>query len=77
LQGSHPGYGYSSSGGASAHGPKVIISGKASPGRSAYTVEQMASDVQALTRGLGFERFYLLRVYLNRFLEAVGIEPAF
>jgi cytochrome c-type biogenesis protein len=26
---------------------------------------------------LFFERFYLLRVYLNRFLEAVGIEPAF
>jgi cytochrome c-type biogenesis protein len=26
---------------------------------------------------LFFERFYLLRVYLNRFLEALGIEPAF
>ncbi|HSG13585.1 MAG TPA: cytochrome c biogenesis protein CcdA [Gaiellaceae bacterium] len=26
---------------------------------------------------LFFERFYLLRVYLNRFLEALGIEPVF
>ena len=26
---------------------------------------------------LFFERFYVLRVYLNRFLEAIGIEPAF
>jgi cytochrome c-type biogenesis protein len=26
---------------------------------------------------LFFERFYLLRVYLNRFLEAIGIEPSF
>lgn len=26
---------------------------------------------------LFFERFYLLRVYLNRVLEAIGIEPAF
>lgn len=28
--------------------------------RSAYTVDQMASDVQELTRSLGFERFHLL-----------------
>ena len=25
---------------------------------------------------LFFERFYVLRVYLNRFLEWLGIEPA-
>ncbi|HSP55708.1 MAG TPA: alpha/beta hydrolase [Dehalococcoidia bacterium] len=30
------------------------------PDRSAYTVEQMASDVQVLTRELGLERFHLL-----------------
>ncbi len=28
--------------------------------RSAYTIEQMASDVQVLTRELGFDRFHLL-----------------
>ena len=26
---------------------------------------------------LFFERFYVLRVYLNRFLERLGLEPAF
>jgi len=26
---------------------------------------------------LFFERFYVLRVYLNRFLEWLGLEPAF
>ena len=33
---------------------------EAPPHRPGYTVEQMASDVQALTRELGFERFHLL-----------------
>jgi cytochrome c-type biogenesis protein len=35
------------------------------------------SVMVALGLLLFFERFYLLRVYLNRFLEALGIEPAF
>lgn len=33
---------------------------EAPPHRPGYTVEQMASDVQSLTRELGFERFHLL-----------------
>jgi len=33
---------------------------EAPPDRSAYSIEQMASDVQALTHQLGFERFHLL-----------------
>jgi len=35
-------------------------SSEAPPDRSVYTVEQIASDVQALTREVGFERFHLL-----------------
>lgn len=33
---------------------------QAPPDRSAYSVEQMAADVQALTEQLGFQRFHLL-----------------
>ena len=33
--------------------------------------------IVALGLLLFFERFYVLRVYLNRFLEWLGLEPAF
>ncbi len=47
--------------------------------RDHYRAIQVTGGAIMVALGLllFFERFYLLRVYLNRFLEAVGIEPAF
>jgi cytochrome c-type biogenesis protein len=47
--------------------------------RDHYRGIQVAGGAIMVALGLllFFERFYLLRVYLNRFLEAVGLEPAF
>ena len=47
--------------------------------RDHYRAIQFVGGAVMVALGLllFFERFYLLRVYLNRFLEAVGIEPSF
>jgi cytochrome c-type biogenesis protein len=47
--------------------------------RDHYTAIQVASGTVMVTLGLllFFERFYVLRIYLNRFLEWIGIEPVF
>ena len=47
--------------------------------RDHYTAIQLVSGVIMVALGLllFFERFYVLRIYLNRFLEWVGIEPFF
>lgn len=47
--------------------------------RDHYRAIQFAGGAVMVALGLllFFERFYLLRVYLNRFLEAIGIEPSF
>jgi cytochrome c-type biogenesis protein len=47
--------------------------------RNHYTAIQVVggSIMVALGLLLFFERFYVLRVYLNRFLEWLGLEPAF
>lgn len=47
--------------------------------RNHYTVIQVVSGAIMVALGLllFFERFYVLRIYLNRFLEWVGIEPVF
>ena len=47
--------------------------------RDHYRTIQVAGGVVLVALGLllFFERFYVLRIYLNRFLEWLGIEPAF
>lgn len=47
--------------------------------RDHYTAIQVASGAVMVALGLllFFERFYVLRIYLNRFLEWIGIEPVF
>jgi len=47
--------------------------------RDHYRSIQIAGGAIMVALGLllFFERFYVLRVYLNRFLEWLGIEPAF
>jgi len=47
--------------------------------RDHYTAIQFASGLIMVALGLllFFERFYVLRIYLNRALEWVGIEPFF
>ena len=47
--------------------------------RDHYRVIQIGGGAVMVALGLllFFERFYVLRVYLNRFLERVGLEPAF
>lgn len=47
--------------------------------RNHYTAIQFVSGAIMVALGLllFFERFYVLRIYLNRFLEWVGIEPFF
>jgi cytochrome c-type biogenesis protein len=47
--------------------------------RDHYRGIQFAGGAIMVALGLllFFDRFYVLRVYLNRFLESVGIEPAF
>jgi cytochrome c-type biogenesis protein len=47
--------------------------------RNHYRVVQIAGGAIMVAIGLllFFDRFYVLRVYLNRFLEWLGIEPAF
>ncbi len=47
--------------------------------RDHYRAIQIAGGAVMVALGLllFFERFYVLRVYLNRFLEWVGLEPAF
>ncbi|HXG77484.1 MAG TPA: cytochrome c biogenesis protein CcdA [Gaiellaceae bacterium] len=47
--------------------------------RDRYRAIQVAGGAVLVALGLllFFERFYVLRVYLNRFLEWLGIEPAF
>jgi len=47
--------------------------------RDHYRVIQVTGGAIMLVLGLllFFERFYVLRVYLNRFLEWLGVEPAF
>jgi len=47
--------------------------------RDHYRSIQIAGRAIMVALGLllFFERFYVLRVYLNRFLEWLGIEPAF
>ena len=47
--------------------------------RDHYRAIQIAGGVVLVALGLllFFERFYVLRVYLNRFLEWLGLEPSF
>ena len=47
--------------------------------RDHYRAIQFAGGAVMVALGLllFFERFYLLRVYLNRFLESIGLDPAF
>jgi cytochrome c-type biogenesis protein len=47
--------------------------------RDHYTAIQFVSGAIMVALGLllFFERFYVLRIYLNRFLEWIGIEPVF
>jgi cytochrome c-type biogenesis protein len=47
--------------------------------RDHYRAIQIAGGAVLVALGLllFFERFYVLRVYLNRFLEWLGVEPAF
>jgi len=47
--------------------------------RNHYVAIQVVSGAIMVTLGLllFFGRFYVLRVYLNRFLERVGVEPVF
>ncbi len=47
--------------------------------RDHYTAIQVVSGAVMVALGLllFFERFYVLRIYLNRFLEWIGIEPVF
>jgi hypothetical protein len=47
--------------------------------RDHYRSIQVAGGVVLVALGLllFFERFYVLRIYLNRLLEWLGIEPAF
>jgi len=47
--------------------------------RDHYTAIQFVSGAVMVALGLllFFERFYILRIYLNRFLEWIGIEPVF
>lgn len=47
--------------------------------RDHYRVLQVGGGAIMVALGLllFFERFYVLQVYLNRFLEALGLEPAF
>jgi cytochrome c-type biogenesis protein len=47
--------------------------------RDHYRTIQFAGGAVMVALGLllFFERFYLLRVYLNRFLESIGLDPAF
>jgi cytochrome c-type biogenesis protein len=47
--------------------------------RNHYRALQFAGGLVMVVLGLllFFERFYLVRIYLNRFLEWVGIDPAF
>lgn len=47
--------------------------------RDHYQAIQFVGGAVMVALGLllFFERFYLLRVYVNRFLESIGIEPAF
>jgi cytochrome c-type biogenesis protein len=47
--------------------------------RNHYTAIQFVSGAIMVALGLllFFERFYVLRIYLNRFLEWIGIEPVF
>jgi cytochrome c-type biogenesis protein len=47
--------------------------------RDHYRAIQFAGGLVLVALGLllFFERFYVLRVYLNRFLEWLGLEPAF
>ena len=47
--------------------------------RDHYTAIQVVSGSIMVALGLllFFERFYVLRIYLNRFLEWLGIEPFF
>ena len=47
--------------------------------RDHYGVIQIGGGAILVALGLllFFERFYVLRVYLNRFLEWLGLEPAF
>ena len=47
--------------------------------RDHYRVIQVAGGAIMVALGLllFFERFYVLRIYLNRFLEWLGLEPAF
>jgi cytochrome c-type biogenesis protein len=47
--------------------------------RNRYGAIQVVGGAVMVALGLllFFERFYVLRVYLNRFLEWLGIEPAF
>ncbi len=47
--------------------------------RDHYTAIQFVSGAVMVALGLllFFERFYVLRIYLNRFLDWIGIEPAF
>lgn len=47
--------------------------------RDNYRALQFAGGLVMVILGLllFFERFYVLRVYLNRFLEWIGLEPAF
>jgi cytochrome c-type biogenesis protein len=47
--------------------------------RDHYRAIQFAGGAVLVALGLllFFERFYWLRIYVNRFLEWVGLEPAF
>ena len=47
--------------------------------RDHYRVIQVTGGAIMVALGLllFFERFYVLRIYLNRFLEWLGLEPAF
>ena len=47
--------------------------------RDHYRAIQVVGGAIMVALGLllFFERFYVLRVYLNRFLDWLGIEPAF
>ena len=47
--------------------------------RDHYVAIQVVSGAIMVALGLllFFERFYVLRIYLNRFLEWLGIEPVF
>jgi cytochrome c-type biogenesis protein len=47
--------------------------------RDHYRVLEVAGGAVMVALGLllFFERFYVLRIYLNRFLEWIGLEPAF